>query len=392
MLCTSDLRSSSVTLPSPYWRGLVLAMLAASACARSDPREFRIAVLAAKGAEFGQASGGPSMEGAEMAAAEINNAGGVRIGRHVYRINLVERSYEPDPAGAIAEAKRLITVDSVHAIVGPQLSEHALAVAPVAEQAGIPMLSPMASNVLLTAHRRYVSRLALLDEAQGTVLAHFARRDLKVARAAVLYDATRSSAKLLSDLFLRTFVSLGGEVTDIEDFQPEERDFRSTLQRMLAKHPEVLLLPNYTVVDTVQIRQARALGFRGQFLGGDTWDLQAMDRTPAVVGAVIVHQWNSGSPDSASVAFVRRFRQRVGHEPRVTAAATYDAVHVLAKAAVRAGTLRGDLLSDSLRTIPRYVGAAATYHFVGTGDPRRGGVLVRIGAERDSVVAVVDVP
>ncbi|HEY3286657.1 MAG TPA: ABC transporter substrate-binding protein [Gemmatimonadaceae bacterium] len=372
---------------------LVPLSVVLAACGHAEPKELRVAVLAPGGDFWAVAAGLPSLQGARMAADEVNGGDGVLIGGDRYRLVVVEKSYLAGASTAVAAAREAIERDRVHFIVGPGISDHALAVAAVAESAGVPMLSPMSSSPLLTAHRRFVSRLALLDDAQGMILARFAHSELKLQRAAILQDSSISSARSIADFFLRTFVASGGEVTGIESYATADSgDFRPKLKRLLATNPQALLLPNYISADSVQLRVARSLGFRGAFLGSDMWDARTLRRVPDAVGAYLVHQWNPASPAPMAQRFVRAYMQQHGSEPRTTAAATYDAIRLVAEAARRAGSLDGGLLTDTLRTFGRFAGAMATYRFTGSGDPKRGGVLVRLGVQRDSVFAFMDVP
>ena len=110
----------------------------------------------------------------ELAIQHINDAGGV-LGQPVTFV-LADPTF--DPTNAVKEARRLIEVEGVHAIVGPSSSANALAVAEqVAGPAGIPLISPSATSPLLTTadDRDFFFRTALSDVAQGPVLARLTR-------------------------------------------------------------------------------------------------------------------------------------------------------------------------------------------------------------------------
>jgi branched-chain amino acid transport system substrate-binding protein len=380
-----------MTFPRSRFAITMAALVACTACRPSAPREIRVGVLALLHSELAVASGIPSAEGAQLAAEEINARGGVPVGPDRFTIRLVLRDYAPRPDAAATEARALINIDSVDAIIGPQLSAHALPAGGVAEDAHVPLLAPMASNPAVTAGRHYVFRLAFTDPFQGEMLARYARDDAGARRAAVLYDIANPYGRDIAALFKETFERLGGAMVATETFTSDQRrDFTPALRRIAAAHPDVLLLPNYSAVDTIQVRQARALGIRAQFLASDTWDPAGVRGVADAEGTVVAHQWSTQSPRAESRAFVERYRQRFGVDPRSTAAMTYDAVFLLADAVTRAGSLEGEALRNALASTTDLRGVTGVIRYNGTGDPQRSGVLSRIGRTRDSLLRIVD--
>lgn len=381
-LCTaSAVHRPRTRLLAGLCGGLLLA-----ACGESPVREFRIGLIGGTTGPMATASGIPAIEGARLAIDELNATGGVEIGGRWHRLVLVERDVATHPDASAAAARALINLDSVHAIVGPQITTQALAAAAVAEQSEIPMISPMASGPALTAGRRMVFRLAFVDAFQGELLARYAFDSLALRRAAVLYDAASPYGRDVFRLFRSTFEARGGAIAAEETFTTENgRDFLPQLRRLLARDPDVILLPNYAVYDSIQVRQARELGFRGRFLGSDSWDPIALAQVDSVRGAVIVANWDRRTAREQGRRFTTAYEARYQRPPRTTAAATYDAIQLLAAVARRTGTLAGPALADSLRRFGRFEGASARLIFRGGGDPVRGGVILEFLQGRDSV-------
>ncbi len=348
-------------------------------------------LLALMRSELATASGIPSAEGAQLAIEEINAKGGVQVGAERYTLRLAVRDYEPRPDAAATQARALINLDSVDVIVGPQLSAHAITAGSVAEDAHVPLIAPMASNPAVTAGRHYVFRLAFLDPFQGEMLARYARDDIGATRAAVLYDIANPYGRDIAALFKETFEGLGGTMVATETFTSDmQRDFTASLRRIAAARPDVLLLPNYSAVDSIQVRQARAAGIRAQFLASDTWDPAGIRRIAEAEGTVVAHQWSPARPRAQSLAFVARYKQRFGVEPRSTAAMTYDAIFLIADAATRAGRLDGESLRSAIGTTNGLEGVTGVIRYNGSGDPQRSGVLSRIGRTTDTLLRIVD--
>ena len=369
----------------------VTTFLLLAACAPKPEPQVRIGLLALLTGDLAPQSGIPSQQGAEMAVDDINAAGGIDVAGNRMKVKLTVRDYEPRPDAAATGARALINLDSVDAIVGPQLSAHAVTAASIAEMSHVPMIAPMASNPAVTAGRHYVFRLAFLDPFQGEMLARYALENLGARRAAVLYEVSSPYGRDITALFRATFEKAGGAIVAAETFTNDQgTDFRVQLKRIAAARPDVLLLPNLSFVDSFQVRQARAVGIRAPFLGSDSWDPAGLAHIPEANGAVVAHQWHIGAPRPQAVDFVNHYRARYGFEPRSTAVFTYDAVRLLADAMHRAGTTDGGPVSRAIAATKNYEAVAGTLQFNGTGDPRRGGVLSRIGRTSDSIVRVVD--
>jgi branched-chain amino acid transport system substrate-binding protein len=379
-------------------RAIVLAVAGGNtlahslSCTPAEPPEFRVGFLNVMVGPMGPVSGVPGRNGAQMAVDEINAAGGVMVDGISHRVVLVEREIDIRPDAAATGARALINVDSVHAIVGPQISTLAIAAAAVAEFAQVPLISPMASNPAVTSGRSMIFRLAFLDEYQGAALARFAYDSLGIRRAAALFDEANPYSRDIWALFRSTFEARGGRVVGEETFQTDvASDYRAQLRRLVATRPDAILLPNYAVYDSVQVRQARDLGFRGRFLGSDSWDPVAMVRIPAAEGSVVVANWDHRSGGDSTRAFVARYQSRFGQEPRTTAAATFDAMTILAIAATRAQSLQGPALATAIGATDGHDGVVTTYRFRGSGDPTRGGTIVEL-RNGTTIIRLLDRP
>jgi branched-chain amino acid transport system substrate-binding protein len=360
---------------------LLAATTLGLACRPAEPPPIRVGLLGVFTGAMAGSSGIPARRGAEIAVAEINAVGGVTIGGRAHRLQLVDLEIENRPDAAAVGARQLINLDSVDVIIGPQMSTLAIAAGAVAEEAQILMVAPMASNPLVTAERRFVFRLAFLDAFQGEVLARFAHDSLGIRRAAILHDAASPYGSDISALFAQTFTALGGRIVALERYDVDgPEDYRPQLNRLLAGDPQALLLPNFVTGDSTQMRQARRLGFRGRFLGTDSWDVRGLASVPGAEGSLIVGNWDRDTTRLGAVRFHAAWATLETEPPRATAAATYDAIHLVALAMSRAGTREGAVLADSLRWFGRYDGAVTTYDFRGSNDPVRGAALLELRA------------
>lgn len=352
-----------------------------------DPISFKVGLLAHGEGALRDVSGIPSRQGAEFALRSVADEGQpIEIDGRPVTFELVVREHGLDVQSATSAARRLINQDQVDVIVGPQTSDHAIAVARLAEAARVPMITPMSSNPATTRGRTFVFRLAFLDEVQGTVLGTLAFDEVGARRAAVLFDESNQYSRGLANTFVESFQRDGGEVVASESYTTDNAsDFASELRRIAASDPEVLLLPNYPDVLPLQLRTAHDLGVDAVFLGGDTWDVQELASMPEVEEAFVTHQWSADVNHPDTRAFISKFRDAYGVVPRATAAMTYDAVRLIIDTVRKTGTRDPAALRDGLRTA-RFTGVTGEIVFDGNGDPTRGVAVTRIADGAYTVV------
>ena len=276
-------------------------------------------------------------------------------------------------------------------MIGPQFSRHAIPVSVVAENARMPMLSPMSSNPATTKGKNFVFRLAFLDDFQGSVMGRFAANELGASRAAVLYDKTTAYGRSLSDVFRRAFEDEGGQIVAFESYTFDEPlDYREQLARIGATDPHVLYLPNDTERVVAQLRQVSELGIDAILVGGDMWNMEAFQRMPESDGAFIAHQWHYAMDTPEARSFVELYRDSHGTVPKVTAAMTFDAINLLLRAIESRGSKDPDSIRAALAETVEYTGATGTIRFSGSRDPARSVLISKIHEGETSLFRVVD--
>jgi branched-chain amino acid transport system substrate-binding protein len=319
--------------------------------------------MTGRDASFGEAS----LRGARLAVDGLNAAGGV-LGRPVELVVEDDRSLAGESATAV---KKLISRDRVVALVGECSSARTLEAASVAQAAGVPLVTPAATNPRVTRVGDEIFRVCFVDDFQGRVIAAFARRRLGLRRAALLVDSSAPYSVGLADAFARTFTALGGEIVASQNYLGSEADFRAQLTAIRAARPDALFLPGYYVAAGLVARQARELGMGVTLLGGDGFEAPQLLEIggDALEGTYYSTHFAVENAGEASHRFVEAFRGRFGAAPNGLAALTYDAVRLVADAVRRAGSTDRAAVRRAL---------AATRGFAGvTG-------LTTINAQRDA--------
>lgn len=301
-------------------------------------------------ASFGLAS----VNGIRMAADEINQAGGIQ-GRPLELIVLDDRGV---PADANRVARKLINEYHVVALLGEVASTNSLAAAPIAQDAKIPMITPSSTNPKVTMVGDYIFRTCFIDPFQGTAMAQFARNTLRAKTAAILGDANSDYSQVLAQAFGVEFKRRGGRILSSGSYDRLDEDFEGQLRKLRATRPDVVYLPGYYAEAGPIIKQARAMGMRQTFLGGDGWDSPKLFELAgdALNNTYISNHYATDDPDPRVKKFAADYRARFKEEPDALSALAYDSMKVLAEAIRRAGSTDGPKLRDAIALTKEFPG------------------------------------
>jgi branched-chain amino acid transport system substrate-binding protein len=305
-------------------------------------------------ATFGQSTD----NGIRLAMKEANAAGGV-LGK---KIEL--KTYDDQGKGQEAgtAVTRLITSDHVVAVLGEVASSLSIAGGRVAQQYGVPMISPSSTNPQVTEIGDMVFRVCFLDPFQGWVAAKFARENLKATKAAILYDQAQAYSKGLMDAFDKAFKEMGGTITTVQAYTGGDQDFSAQLTTMRQTNPEVIFVPGYyTDAGNISI-QVRKLGLTAPMLGGDGWDSVKLAEIggPSIEGSYFTNHYSHQNPAPQVQNFVSKYKAEYGQIPDGLAALGYDAARLLFDAMSRAGALDGKILAAAIAATKDFAGVTGT--------------------------------
>lgn len=327
--------------------------LATSLVAAEPIKVGEFACLTGKDATFGQSQ----HKGIQLALEEINATGGV-LGQ---KFEVLTEDNQSKPGESATAAKKLISRDKVVAILGEVTSGRSLEVAPLAQNAKVPMIATGATNPTVTQKGTYVFRVCFIDDFQGTVMAKFARNDLKAKRVATLTSVSSAYSVGLTKYFKETFLASGGEIAIEQKFNEGDKDFRAQLTAIKAANVDAVFVPGYYTEAALVARQARALGLDVPLFGGDGWESEKLLEIggDALNGCYYSTHFTPENKDPNTVEFVKKFKARWDNEtPDAYAALGYDALYVLADAIKRAGGTEEPKLRDAIAATKNYSGAS----------------------------------
>lgn len=284
----------------------------------------------------------------------------------------VEMAIEDDGGGAeggAAVANKLVSDATFVAMAGHAFSGATAAAMPIYEKAGVPMMSPSATNPdLTTTGSKVFNRNAFTDTEQGIGAAKYLFEKLGIKKLALMHDGT-DYGQGLANVVKENFVSLGGEALAFEAVTPGESDYSAPLAAVAAMGPEALYFGGYNAEASVLVNQMAQAGLSGVvFFGGDgiygkDFLSKVGDNGEGVYSATLV------PPGTDPILkFNEAYLEAYGTEAGVLSAYTwnsYDAVGGLIKAINSVAIVEGDTLYiprgafvEAVRTMKEYQGIA----------------------------------
>jgi len=365
---------------------LCLLISSGFGCQKSSDSTVKIGLIAELTGDI-PAVGASCKNAAELAAKEINDAGGITVAGKNYTVELFIQDTAAKPDQAAAAAQKLITQNNVIAIIGPNSSSNAIPASEIAETSKTVLITPWSTNPKTTRDARtgkpknYVFRACFTDVFEGYILGKFAAGNLGVKRAAILFDVASEVLKSQSELFKSSFEKNGGTVVAYETYTTGDKDFSAQLTKIKNASPQIVFLPSYYTDVPLQVQQAHRLGINVPFLGSDAWSTEELIKMCGgeCEGFYFCNHYSPDTKNPATRKFIETYTARYGKTPDDVAALTYDAFGLLREAVVKSGRLDRQAVRDSLARITEYKGVTGEMRFLpGSRDPIKGGVIMQI--------------
>ena len=231
--------------------------MAVLACGGSGEDPFRIGVMESLTGP-GETYGTVASQAKQMAADEINAAGGID-GR---MLELIVEDSQCSAKDAIAAYNKLTDVDGVKIILGTSCSSAMLGAAPLAEADGVILFSGLASSPDIANAGDYIFRTQISDIQVGIDTGNVLWAD--GVRKLATITATTDYAEGVRRTSVAQFQKRGGRVVAEERYPSDAIDFRSQLGKLFEADPDALhLAPQSEFAAGAIIKQAREVGYQG---------------------------------------------------------------------------------------------------------------------------------
>ena len=275
--------------------------------------------------------------GAKIYFDELNEQGGIN-GKQVEYITYDSKG---DPTEATNAYTRLVDEDGVVAIVGPVLTGETLAVAQLAAEDGVPVVTASATGDSITDIGDTLFRTCFKDSFQGTKMADYCGQVLSYTNVAILYNNADEYSVGLTDAFRAEAANAGVTVVAEESYASGDTDFKSQLTNIKNSGAQAIFFPFYYDECYLAMQQAKEVGVDVPFLGGDGLSglttIADVDTT-VIEGAIYSDHFSADGGNDATAEFKATYESLYGVTPMGFAYLACDAAMVIAEAVKNAAS------------------------------------------------------
>lgn len=331
--------------------------------------------------------------GARLAIEELN-AKGLNIGGKKIKFELLAEDDASDPKQGTAVAQKLVDA-KVSGVIGHLNSGTTIPASRIYSDAGIPQISPSATNPKYTRQGYKTAFRVVADDVHlGGTLGRYAVKELKGKAIAVIDDRT-AYGQGVAEEFEKAVKAAGGTLVGHEFTTDKATDFMSILTTIKGKKPDIIFFGGMDAVGGPMLKQMKSLGLNAKFMGGDgicTTELVKLAGDAMADGQVVCAE--AGGVDGALKKgmddFGVKYKKRFNDDVKLYAPYVYDAVFVMAEAMQRAKSTNPSQYLPELAKTPGYKGVTGTIAFDAKGDIKNGALTLYTfkGGKRDQIAVV----
>ena len=337
--------------------------------------------------------GKDNANGARMAIENLN-AKGVMIGGKKAKFELLAEDDAGDPKQGTAAAQKLVDA-KVNGVIGHLNSGTSIPASKIYSDAGIPQISPSATNPKFTRQGYKTTFRVVADDVHlGGTLGRYAVKNLKGKAIAVIDDRT-AYGQGVADEFEKGVKSAGGKTVAREFTNDKATDFTAILTSIKAKKPDVVFFGGMDAVGGPMLRQMQQLGIKAKFVGGDgicSSELPKLAAGAMADGQVVCAEAGGveGAAKKSMDEFYAAYKKKYNDDVKVYAPYVYDAVNVMVDAMVKAGSADPAKYLPVLAKTTGYKGVTGTISFDEKGDIKNGALTLYTykGGKRDQIAVV----
>lgn len=316
---------------------------------------------------------------------------GIKLANDMYpmilgrKVQLVIADNKSDKETSAQLAQRLIDDYGVSAIIGSWGSGLSIAAGKAIKKGKIPAIAPSATNPEVTKDNDYYFRACFIDPFQGEVLAKMAYKRLEAKTAVVIYEKSNEYSQGLATFFEEEFTKLTENKSSIIKkigYEPGTTDFNSILESIEILNPDVIFAPGNFTESAMLIKQAKRMGIRADFLGGDTWENPEFLNVggEAVEGVLVTTSFSAEKPANlVARKFVSKYTKQYNREPLSLSALGFDSYRIIIEAIERSGTAEdGEKLRAEIAATKNFEGATGKITLDENGDAIKDVVVLKV--------------
>jgi branched-chain amino acid transport system substrate-binding protein len=331
-------------------------------------------------------------------------------------LELLIRDTQGEPEKTVASLEALVSQEKVIAVVGPLASKNAAAAASRAQALGVPLIT-LTQKESITLEGDMVFRNFLTQSKEVRRILDCAMEEMGLTRFAVLYPDDAFGRNLMN-LFVDRVQQMGGVVTAVESYNPEETDFAEQIKRMTGRHglssggglsktremwsPEMeerrihpeepapmidfdaVFIPDHVQQVIMIAPQLLYHDVRDVLLMGTSlWHSPELlqEAGDYVQGAIFTAGFFSGSDDPRVARFVRDYTEAFGAAPGMLAATGYDTIQFLLELMSTGEIRTRNGLDRSILDHQGFEGVTGDLSFDGDGEVTKAPLVLRVSGK-----------
>ncbi|MEG1782189.1 MAG: ABC transporter substrate-binding protein [Oscillospiraceae bacterium] len=322
-------------------------------------------------------------QGAQLAAKEINAAGGV----NGYNFEVRMEDDQADTQQAVQAYSSLMDA-GMNVSLGGVTSGACIAITEEVKKDGILMLTPSGSQKECTQYDSCF-RVCFTDPDQGVYAADFIAKNAisKSGKVAIIYDKSNDYSAGITETFVEQAGKCGLEVVEKQAYTDQSNtDFSVQLQAVKASGADLLFLPVYAQQAAYVLTQAQSMDLKVAFFGCDGLDgiieKIGADNVKATEGVMLLTPFAADSKDPKTAAFTAAYKAEYNAVPDQFAADGYDAVYAISEAFKAAGVepTAADFNEKMVAAMTTFTleGVTGTMKWTADGEPAKTATAVTI--------------
>ncbi|MEN3290783.1 MAG: branched-chain amino acid transport system substrate-binding protein, partial [Burkholderiales bacterium] len=322
------------------------------------------------------------------------NAKGVTIGGKKVKFEMLAEDDGADPKQGTAVAQKLVDA-KVNGVIGHLNSGTTIPASKIYSDAGIPQISPSATNPKYTQQGfKTTFRVVANDGQLGGTLGKYAVQTAKAKKIAVIDDRTAYGQGVAEEFVKGAKKAGGAQIVAQQYTNDKATDFNAILTSIKAKNPDVVFFGGMDAVAGPMLRQMKQLGIKAKFMGGDgicteglaklAGDALGDEQVVCAEAGGVVEAQKKGMED-----FREAYKKKFGSDVQIYAPYVYDAVMVMVEAMKKADSAEPAKYLPELAKI-QYKGVTGPIAFDSKGDIKDGTLTLYTykGGKRTQIAVV----
>jgi len=333
---------------------LLIGLLVLSASGYSSAQSTQTLIIGAIGPLTGAAAGwGSAMLGSlEIAAKEVNDAGGLKVGNVRYQVKIVAYDDKYLPNDAVTAVNRLVSQDGAKFMFGPFGTPGFLASRDIAREAGaLQMIIAYTPAAVDPKYPMVFRHLPSPTEFSPPLLAWVQKQNPTI-KTAVVMGPDDAAGRDVATVNVKALKALKINVIAEEYYQRTTQDFSPILTRVLAKKPDLVDLGGGAPGEAgLILKQLRELGYKGVVVKAGGPGIEVIRKIAGDKNADGFVYYAALNKDMrAYVDYKKKFEEKYGPMNEL-APYFYDGGRLLFHAIEKAGSIDPKQVSATLETV-----------------------------------------